>query len=418
MHQMQNGISYQQGVNPMRSINKLTLAAAAFALAVPGAQAAEVKVGSVAGVTGPIAELVAAIVNGRNLAAKQVNDQGGLLKGDKYELVLADSACDPKAGVDAGNKVVNVEQVVAVVGASCSGATNGMVQSVTIPAGVVSLSDSATAPSITDLKDKDLVFRVAPSDAYQGRALATLVKKAGVTKVAVTYSNDDYNAGLANVFVREFKAMGGTVTGNQAHEPDKASYRAELSTLSKGGPEALVLFAYYGSSGITIIRNSLENGLFKKFYGADGMFDKSVIEQIGADNLRGHIWITQSASDYNDKSYKIFAEAFKATGGNPQAPYVAHGYDAAFLMALAIEKAGSPDRAKISKALRAVASPPGEVIRPGEWKKAKALIDAGKDINYEGASGKVDFDKNGDVAGLYSVATVGSDGKWQVKLLR
>ena len=62
------------------------------------------------------------------------------------KLVLADSQCDPKAGVDASTKVVNVEQVVAVVGASCSGATNGMVQSVTIPAGVVSLSDSATAP--------------------------------------------------------------------------------------------------------------------------------------------------------------------------------------------------------------------------------------------------------------------------------
>lgn len=402
----------------MRFISKLTLAAAAVVLAAPVVQAAEVKVGSVAGVTGPIAELVAAIVDGRNLAAKEVNEQGGLFKGDKYDLVLADSACDPKAGVDAGNKVVNVEQVVAVVGASCSGATNGMVQSVTIPAGVVSLSDSATAPSITDLKDNDLVFRVAPSDAYQGRALAELVKGSGMTKVAVTYSNDDYNAGLANVFVREFKAMGGTVTANQAHEPDKASYRSELSTLSKGGPEALVLFAYYGSSGITIVRNSLENGLFSKFYGADGMFDQSVIEQIGADNLRGNIWITQSASDYDDQSYKIFAKAFEATGGNPQAPYVAHGYDASFLMALAIEKAGSPDRGKISAALRAVAGPPGEVIRPGEWKKAKELIDAGKDVNYEGASGKSDFDKNGDVAGLYSVATVGPDGKWQVKLLR
>lgn len=401
----------------MRFISRTTLAAASVALAGPAAQAADVKVGSVAGVTGPIAELVAAIVDGRNLAAKHVNDQGGLFGGDKYTLVLGDAACDPKAGVDAGNKVVNVEQVVAVVGASCSGATNGMVQSVTIPAGVVSLSDSATAPSITDLKDNDLVFRVAPSDAYQGRALAELVKNSGTTKVAVTYANDDYNAGLANVFVREFEALGGTITGNQAHEPDKASYRSELSTLSKGDPEALALFAYYGSSGIAIIRNSLENGLFGKFYAADGMFDQSVIDQIGADNLRGNIWITQSASDYEDTSYKIFAEAFEATGGNPQAPYVAHGYDASFLMALAVEKAGSADRGKIGEALRAVSSPPGEVIRPGEWEKAKKLIDAGSDVNYEGASGKVDFDENGDVAGIYSVATITDDGKWQVKLL-
>ncbi len=402
----------------MRFISKTTLAAAAIALAAPAAQAGEVKVGSVGGVTGPIAELVAAIIDGRNLAAKHINEQGGLLKGDTYRLVLGDSACDPKAGVDAGNKIVNVEQVVAVVGASCSGATNGMVQAVTIPAGVVSLSDSATAPSITDLKDNDLVFRVAPSDAYQGRALAELIKKAGISKVAMTYANDDYNAGLAAVFAREYAAMGGTVAGNQAHEPDKASYRSELSTLAKGGAEVLVLFAYYGSSGIAIIRNSLENGLFGKFYAADGMFDQSVIDQIGADNLRGKISITQSASDFDDVSYKIFADAFKATGGNPQGPYVAHGYDAAFLMALAIEKAGAADRGRIGAALRAVASAPGEVIRPGEWKKAKELIAAGKDINYEGASGNVDFDANGDVGGIYSVSTVSADGKWESKLLR
>ena len=402
----------------MRLMSKLAFAAAALALAAPGAQAGEVKVGSVGGVTGPIAELVAAIMAGRNLAATHINAQGGLFKGDTYKLVLGDSACDPKAGVDAGGKVVNVEQVVAVVGASCSGATNGMVQSVTIPAGVVSLSDSATAPSITDLKDNDLVFRVAPSDAYQGRALASLVRAAGISKVAMTYSNDDYNAGIAEVFARELAGMGGTITGNQAHEPDKPSYRSELSTLAKGGAEAIAIFAYYGSSGITIIRNSLESALFGKFFAADGMLDKSVIEQIGADNLRGKISITTSASDFDDSSYQMFAAEYSKGGGDPKSPYVAHGYDAAFLMALAIEKAGSADRGKIGKALRAVASGPGEVIRPGEWKKAKAALAAGRDVNYEGASGNVDFDKNGDVGALYSVNTVGAGGKWAAKLLR
>jgi len=382
------------------------------------AAAAEIKVGSVAGVTGPIAELVGPIITARNLAAKQINAQGGLLKGDTLKLVLADSQCDPKAGVDAGGKVVNVEQVVAIVGASCSGATNGMVQSVTIPAGVVSISDSATAPSITDLKDHDLVFRVAASDAYQGFALAKLAINSGYKKLAMTYANDDYNAGIAKVFAKSFKKLGGTITASQMHEPKKASYRSELSTLSGKGAEGLALFAYYGGSGITIIRNSLENGLFSKFLAADGMFDKSVIEQIGANMLTGNIQVTQAASDYSDASYKAFEKAFKATGGNPQAPYAAHGYDATFLIALAIEKAGSADRGKISAALRAVASPPGIIIRPGEWAKAKAAIDAGKDVNYEGAVGANDFDKNGDIVGVFSVNTVGNDGNWTGKLIK
>ena len=401
-----------------RTVLVMAVAGSALALAAGGAQAADIKVGSVAGVTGPIAELVVPIVAGRNLAAEHVNEQGGLLNGDTYTLVLADSQCDPKAGVDAGTKVVNVEQVVAVLGASCSGATNGMVQSVTIPAGVVAISDSATAPSITELDDNDLVFRVAPSDAYQGRALAELAVKAGYKTVAMTYTNDDYNAGIASVFETEFQAMGGTITGSQMHEPNKASYRSELATLSGGDADALALFAYYGGSGISIIRNSLENGLFEKFMAADGMFDQSVIDQIGQSNLQGNLMITQAASDYDDASYKIFAELYAETGQNPQAPYAAHGYDVAFLIALAIEKAGAADRGKIAAALREVASPPGVVIRPGEWAKAKAALAAGEEVNYEGASNTNDFDENGDVAGLFSVATPNDDGKYDVTLLK
>lgn len=402
----------------MKILKKLAITASAIAMFSIGAHAAEIKVGSAGGITGPIAELVSAIVKGREVAVDHINKSGGLLKGDTMKLVIADSACDPKAAVDAGNKLVNVEQVVAIIGPSCSGATNGMVSAVTIPAGVTVLSDSATAPSISELKDNDTVFRASASDAYQGKAIADLVWKAGIKKVAVTYSNDDYNAGIANVFVKEYKALGGEIAGNQAHEPNKASYRSELSTLAQGGPEALALFAYYGSSGITIVKNSLENGLFGKFYAADGMFDKSVVSQIGAENLKGNIWITQAASDTEDASYKAFAEAYKAAGGDPEAPYAAHGYDVAFLMALAIEKAGSADRSKISAALRAVAGPEGEVIRPGEWEKAKKLIAEGKDINYEGAAGINDFDGNGDVTGLFSVNEVADGGDFSRSMLK
>ena len=386
-------------------------AAAALATAGSTAAVADVKVGSAAGVTGPIEGLVPPILAGRNLAAAHVNEQGGILGGGAYQLVLGDAQCNPKAAVDAGAKLVNVEQVVAILGANCSGAANGMAQSVAIPAGVVMLSDTATAPSISDLEDNDLVFRVAPSDAYQGRALAQYAWDAGYRNLAVTYANDDYNAGLAGVFTASFKEMGGTITGEQLHEPDKASYRSELSTLAGGGAEALAVFAYYGSSGITILRNSLENALFGKFLGADGMMDGSVIEQIGADTLRGNIVLSQPASD-TGASNQAFASAFEAAGNDPAAPFVAHGYDVAFLMALAIEKAGAADRGRISAALREVANAPGMVIRPGEWKKAAAAIAAGEDINYEGASGAIEFDDRGDVAGTYTYNGVSDEGTW------
>ncbi|MEM9141270.1 MAG: ABC transporter substrate-binding protein, partial [Pseudomonadota bacterium] len=186
-----------------------------------------------------------------------------------------------------------------------------------------------------------------------------------------------------------------------------------------GDAEGLALFAYYGGSGITMIKNSLETGSFEKFVGADGMFDQSVIDQIGADTLRGNIWLTQSASDPDSASFKAFAEGFAAaTGKDPQAPYAAHGYDATFMVALAIEKAGSTDSAAIAKALMEINDPAGEVINVGDWAKAKEAIAAGKAINYEGATGTVDFDARGDVPGFYGVNTVGDDGKWLTTLLK
>ncbi len=402
----------------MKYLRPLAATAALLAAGSTAALAADVRVGSAAGITGPIEGLVPPILAGRNLAAAHVNEQGGILGGGSYVLVPGDSQCNPKAAVDAGTKLVNVEQVAAVIGPSCSGATNGMAQSVTIPAGVVMLSDSATAPTITWLEDSDLVFRVAPSDGYQSTALAQHVWGQGLRKVAVTYANDDYNAGLGEAFVAAFEHIGGTITGKQAHEPDRQSYRSELSTLAGGGAEALAVFAYYGGSGVTILRNSLENALFDRFLGADGMMDNSVIEQLGADTLRGRITLSQPAPQAEGdsgpgESYTAFADAFKAAGHDPAAPYVSHGYDVAFLMALAIEKAGSADRGSISAALREVANAPGMVIRPGEWAKAREAIAAGEDINYEGASGAIEFDENGDVAGAtYTFNGVGDDGTW------
>ena len=110
---------------------------------------AEVKVGNPMAVTGPIPDLVAPMVLAVDLAAQHVNEQGGLFSdGQKYTIVRADSGCDPTAAVDAVTKLVNVEQVSAIIGPVCSGATIAQAQSVTIPAGVVTLSVSASSPAI------------------------------------------------------------------------------------------------------------------------------------------------------------------------------------------------------------------------------------------------------------------------------
>ena len=381
------------------------------------AAVADVNIGNPMAVTGPIPDLVVPMSAAVDLAAAHVNDQGGLFAdGKAYNIIRADSACDPTAAVDAVTKLINVNNVSAILGPVCSGATIAQAQSVSIPAGVVTLSVSASSPDISTMEDgTDLVFRAAASDAYQGVALANLALESGIEDIAVSYANDDYNAAIAAVFADAFAAAGGTVTANEAHEPSKASYRSEVATLGATS-DNLALFAYYGSGGITLMRNALETAAFETFIGADGMLADEVIDQIGAENLSTTTFTT-SASDESTDSFAAWKALAEAADIPASDPFVANSYDAAFMMALAVEKAGSGDRDGIAAALRSIASAPGEVIYPGEWEKAKGILAEGGDINYEGAAGNQDFDENGDVAGNFRKSVV-VDGAWVGELLK
>ena len=397
-----------KGFRPLRGA---VAAAALTALTAIPAYAGEAKIGVLNALTGPIPDLAAVILEAEQAAAAFINANGGMWNGDTLVLASGDSGCDAKAGVDAATKLVNVEQASIIVGPLCSGATIGATQAVTIPAGVVAISPSATSPAITGLDDNDSVFRVCPSDAYQGVTIAKLARSMGYTKLAATYANDDYNAGLHDVFVQAFKDLGGTITADQMHEANKASYRSELATLSGGGAEALALFAYYNGSGITIMRQSLENGFFDKFIGGDGMIAQEVIDEIGADNL-GNAVFTKGTADEGSSHFKTFAGLFS----KPSDPYTAQAWDAVMVAALALESAGGPTRDLISH-VRAVANAPGVEVGPGDWATAKKLLAAGKEINYQGIAGAHEFDENGDVGGVYGKSVV-IDGKWMETLLK
>ena len=401
----------------MKNVMMATAATLLATTAMTTGAMADVNIGNPMAMTGPIPDLNAPIAEAVDLAAAHVNAQGGMFAdGEAFNVIRADSACDPTAAVDAVTKLINVNGVSAIVGPVCSGATIAQAESVAIPAGVLTLSVSASSPAISTMEDgTDLVFRAAASDAYQGVALAELAMANGYNDIAVSYANDDYNAAIAAVFVEAFEGMGGTVTANEAHEPNKASYRSEVATMG-GTSDNLALFSYYGSGGITLMRNALETSAFTNFIGADGMLSDELIEQIGAENLMTSTFTT-SASDASTPSFAAWAALADEAGVPASDPFVANGYDATSMMALAIEHAGSDDRDAIAASLRAIASGPGEVILPGQWAEAKAILAAGGDINYEGAAGNQDFDENGDVAGNFSKSTI-VDGAWAAELIQ
>ena len=222
----------------MNSSLKLMLLAGATAAVLSGpARAEDIKIGFLGGITGPIESLVPPIVDGAQLALRHVNEQGGLLGGNNGVIVIGDTTCaDATKAADAADRMVNVEKVVAIVGALCSGATISAANNAAIPGGVVMISPASTSPAITTMDDKDLVFRTATSDAYQGEVLSRLIVKHGVKNIAITYVNNDYGKGLAESLANAFPKDGGTVAISQAHEDGKADYRSELGALAAPAP--------------------------------------------------------------------------------------------------------------------------------------------------------------------------------------
>jgi len=383
----------------MIKTNTLVGLATAAVLAAAPALAADVKVGILGDITGPIESLAPPIVAGAQLAFDEVNAQGGILGGGKIVVVTGDSACDPSVAGPAADKLVNTDKVTAIVGAFCTGATIGAATAAGIPGGVVQISPSASAPALTTLDDKDLVFRTTPSDAFQGVKLADLLIQKGIKDVALTYVNNDYGKGLADVFKAQYAKDGGTVSADVAHEDGKADYRAELGTLAGSGSQNLVIIAYASGSAHTILQQAVEAGDFQTFIGVDGVIGDELLKGIDPAAVNGKLFATRAGA-YTGEAADIYKKLATDAGLKADATYAPQAYDAAFLLALAIEKNGTADRAGLSKALRDVATAPGEKILPGEWSKAVELIKAGKDIDYDGAGGPAEFDAAGDVDGI------------------
>jgi branched-chain amino acid transport system substrate-binding protein len=140
------------------------------------------------------------------------------------------------------------------------------------------------------------------------------------------------------------------------------------------------------------------------------MKSAELIGAIGPELLEGMIGVAPEAPEESEATRR-FRGAYEARFGRlPALPFIDAGYDAAFLLALAIQLAGSTEGLKIRDALYQVAGPPGETILPGEWEKAKQLIANGLSIDYHGAAGSQDFDESGDVPGTFAVWRI-TDGQ-------
>ena len=368
--------------------------------------------GIILGFTGPIESLTPAMAASAELAFNEASDSGSLLGGKKIKVERADSTCvDSAAATSAAEGLVS-NGVVAIMGADCSGVTGAIASNVAVPNGVVMISPSATSPGLTTIEDKGYFFRTAPSDARGGQILADITKDRGVKSVAITYTNNDYGKGLADVYKAAVEAHGIKVTTTAAHEDGKADYAAEVATLASAGGDAVAVIGYLDQGGKGIIQGSLDSGAFDTFILSDGMIGDSLTDNFGKALNKSFDSIPGSTG----KGAGVFAKVAKAGGIDSSGPYTGESYDAAALITLAMQAGGKADRATIQKNVMSVANAPGTKIYPGQLKKALDLLSKGKAVNYEGATG-VEFTDVGEAFGSFLEKEI-KGGKFKTKKQR
>ena len=364
--------------------------------------AEDVKLGLLLGYTGPIESLVGPMADGAELAIEEVNDSGALLGGLQVVSVRGDTTCiDSAAAVAAAERLVTAERVNAIVGGDCSGVTIAMLQNVAKPNGIVMISPSATSPALSTIEDDGLFFRTAPSDARQGEVVAAILQEMDIQEAALTYTNNDYGKGLADSIAANVEMRGGTITMSTPHEDGKGDYSAEVAALAAVGGDILIVAGYLDQGGKGIIQASLDSGAFDQFFLPDGMIGDSLVEAIGAD-LNGSIGTVPGTDSPG-------AARLDEMLGMAAGPFVSESYDAAALILLAMQAAGSTESGALKDHVMAVANAPGEQIFPGELAKGLGILADGGDIDYVGASA-VELVGAGESAGNYRQMAV-EDGK-------
>ncbi|MBW4673186.1 MAG: ABC transporter substrate-binding protein [Desmonostoc geniculatum HA4340-LM1] len=382
--------------------------------------ASGLKIGSLLPTTGDLASIGQQMAASVPLLVETVNACGGV-NGQPVTLVAVDDQTDPKAGAAGMTKLASVDKVAGVVGSFASSVSTAAV-SIAAQNQVMLISPGSTSPVFTEKAQKGdfkgFWARTVPPDSYQGPALAQLATKKGFKRVSTVVINNDYGVGFEKAFVQAFEKLGGTIVNKKnpvRYDPKATTFESEATAAFAGKPDA-VLGVFYVETGSLLLKSAYQQGLSKgvQVMLTDGMKSDEFPGQVGKGSDGKYIasgtigTVPGSDGKALDALKKLWQEKKNSSPGE----FAPQAWDAGALLVLAAQAAKENKGPGIAKHIREVAGGPGtEVTDVCEGLK---LLKEGKDINYQGASGNVDVDANGDVIGVYDVWTVGDDGKIKV----
>lgn len=376
-------------------------------------------------------------LQGARMAVEEINAAGGVL-GKKLELVPVynETRNYPKAQAFINSLISEGAKYIITSGGS--GMTMKAAE-ITIPNKVLLITGSSSSPKISDLEDNDLVWRTVPSDAFQGRIAAVYMDSLKVRTAGLIYLDNPYGNELSRTFREVFEKRRGKILAS-VKIPDRTDYqnfdfKAIADQVFSQKPQLIYLVSY-GEEGAKIINAAKPyfTGTYKpQLLGCDANYNNDFLygaEQSLIEGMLGFVYIhpqnypnyekfntafeayqSKASNDATEMSANSLASLLGAVSTNS---YGATVYDAIYTLAYAMLKAKSTAPADVVKTMRLVANDNdgATLINVGEFTKAAAIIAKGGNINYDGASGSLDFNDTGDVtSGTYIIWKV-KDGKF------
>ena len=354
------------------------------------------KIGVIAPLSGDLSALGLGIKNSVDLAIKQANDSNAI-PGWKLEIAPMDDQATPDVGKNAATSLSSDPLVVGVVGTLNSSVAQS-VTPVLQPAHIVQVSPANTGPGLTQGTDAtnptrpyDNYFRTCTTDAVQGPTAATYLLSIGIKNVATIHDKKTYGQGLVEAFTKAFTAGGGKIVAAQTINPDDKDFSAVVTNVKAASPAAVYYGGEYPQAG-PLSKQMKAAGLNVPLMGGDGIFDPSYIDLAGTAS-NGDLATSVGAPVETLASAKAFVSAYTAAGyKDPMGAYGAQSYDAANAIINALKTS---------------------LAKAADAKSARAdTVTAMASVSFDGATGKVAFDKFGDTVTKVITVYKVSGGKW------
>ena len=351
-----------------------------------GERALDLKIGTILPQSGTLAFLGPPEEAGVALGAEEVNEAAA---GLNLEVVYRDSGDTTTDIATVSVTDLLSQDVSAIVGAASSGVSFTVIDQIT-SAGVVQFSPANTSPDFTEYEDAGLYFRTAPSDLLQGEVLGTQIADDGNSTLGLLVLNDPYGTGLAAALTESFEAAGGEVVAEELFNTGDSNFDAQLSAISASNPDAVAVITF--DEAKVVVPALVGSG----YPGDQLYFVDGNLSDYSADFAPGLIAGSKGTlpgpkleDDFRDRLLAVDPELADFS-------YGPESYDSTILIALAAYAANSTEGADIAKYLRQVSGGSGDGQKVTTFEEGAALLAEGKQIDFDGASGPITLDENGD----------------------